>query len=248
MIMFVSIAYGQTNNYKYSITTPAVILPEGDVQTQIDAAGDSIYNDTTFVKVADISEDAYNTAAQDDSIWSAKIDSLYTAWNIADIGSGSGSGILGSDSVKFDSTSFQILVYVGDSVSYFNADSTKVIPTEPTEPTNLVTNGTFDSDLSGWTVGADWAWSSGTALHTASSAEEMTQTILEAGKTYDISIDISGRTAGAITVYFGGIGTTTWTTNGTHTDQVTANSSSFRISPWDTFDGAIDNIIVTEVE
>lgn len=57
----------------------------------------------------------------------------------------------------------------------------------------LVTNGTFDADLSGWSATGNWAWSSGAAVHTPSSGgENLSQSVFTAGKVYQISWEQAG--------------------------------------------------------
>lgn len=60
--------------------------------------------------------------------------------------------------------------------------------------TNLVTNGTFDTDLSGWTVtpfGTNWIWSAGTAQYNGvDEGGFLTQDILETGCTYQVNFDV----------------------------------------------------------
>jgi hypothetical protein len=62
----------------------------------------------------------------------------------------------------------------------------------------LVTNGVFTSDLTGWTAGAGWSWSSG-AKHTAGNTETFTQSItLVANTYYFVRVNASGATTGTL--------------------------------------------------
>ena len=70
---------------------------------------------------------------------------------------------------------------------------------------NLITNGTFDTDATGWNVGAGWAWESdglggGRMRHTAGSTAALSQSgTLVNGGFYIIYIDVGG-TTGSVTV------------------------------------------------
>jgi hypothetical protein len=122
----------------------------------------------------------------------------------------------------------------------------------------LVTNGAFTSDLSGWTdSGASWSWSAGTALHTAGSASTLSQNITVAtGNTYYIELTITGRTAGTISVSVGSVSmvdtgaTTTFGSNSTYKKTLVAAATgavALTLTPTSTFDGAIDTISVKNV-
>ena len=106
----------------------------------------------------------------------------------------------------------------------------------------IITNGTFTTNLSGW-VGAGWAWLASAAKHTPGSATALTQAaaVPVVGTTYALSITTSGVTAGQATIYVGGgylIGTT-----GTFTGYITATSAdALRVIPTDDFDGSVDSV------
>ncbi len=122
--------------------------------------------------------------------------------------------------------------------------------------TELVTNGTFDSDLSGWTAGANWSWSANKALHTATSAETLSQNILvTSGKYYQIEFTFV-RSAGDIKlnidgIYFINYGTIkTYSGSGTYKRTLIASgtgSKVFTITPSSTFAGSVDSITIKEV-
>jgi hypothetical protein len=115
----------------------------------------------------------------------------------------------------------------------------------------LISNGTFASDLASWTdSGASWSWSAGTALHTAGSSTTLTQAeTVTNGATYQIGITITGRTAGSIAVSLGavsviGSGTATaFAATFTRTLVAdTTGSVNLVITPTSDFNGAIDNV------
>lgn len=123
---------------------------------------------------------------------------------------------------------------------------------------DLVTNGAFTSDLSGWTdSGSSWSWSAGTARHTAGSPSTLSQNVtVNSGSTYLIEVTISGRTAGTVNLALGAVpvvdyGTTSIVSANTiFRRTVVAGASgsvALTITPSSTFDGAIDSVVVRNV-
>jgi hypothetical protein len=117
----------------------------------------------------------------------------------------------------------------------------------------LVTNGDFTSNLSGWTdSGATWSWVTGSAKHTSGSISNLSQNVtVTSTNTYLIDFTISGRTSGNVTITLGAVtlvdngATTTWSGNGTNKRTLVAAASgsvALTIVPSSTFDGSIDNI------
>ena len=134
----------------------------------------------------------------------------------------------------------------------------KGINSTATLGSDLVTNGAFTSDLSGWTdSGSSWSWVAGTADHTPGSASTLSQNVtVNSGSTYLIEITISGRTAGTVSLALGAVpvvdyGTTsTVSANTTFRRTVVAGASgsvALTITPSSTFDGAIDSVVVRNV-
>lgn len=122
----------------------------------------------------------------------------------------------------------------------------------------LITNGTFDSDLSGWEAfHPNWAWQTdggggGWARHTTGAGSSFTQDCgVSAGKTYRVIYKVGGMTQGNIRciVGNGGVGTTR-TANGTYEEDVaySGSGSTFFMQPLDgTFDGYVDDVSVKEI-
>jgi hypothetical protein len=119
----------------------------------------------------------------------------------------------------------------------------------------LVTNGTFASSLSGWTdSGATWSWSSGTALHTAGSASTLSQSVtVTSGTSYQLEFVMVGRTTGSVTVTLGSVtankgGTTAFTTS-TQVSLAAADSGSVTLSivPTADFNGSLDNVTLKSI-
>jgi hypothetical protein len=117
-----------------------------------------------------------------------------------------------------------------------------------TEGADSVLNGDFASDLSDWTAGAGWSWSAGTALHTAGNVATLYPAVSlapTAGNSYKIAFTVSGRTAGSITMTFGGVLGTVRDADGTYTAYVVASSTGNLIfTPTTDFDGALDDVSV----
>jgi hypothetical protein len=124
--------------------------------------------------------------------------------------------------------------------------------TAPLVGNELVTNGSFNSDLSSWTTnGSDWTWSSGTALHGTGNTSPLYQTItVSTSEIYKATFEVSGRTVGSVTLtvssaegsrYAGGNGTNTFYFKPTDT------GVNVTFTPTSTFNGAIDNVSVKQV-
>ena len=112
----------------------------------------------------------------------------------------------------------------------------------------LVTNGSFTSNLTGWS-GANWAWSSGAALHTAGATTPLTQsgTTATQGVTYKVTYTVTNASGvGSIYVYFGGVFSPFRSDSGSYTDYVTATATD-ALAIWVTtaFAGTVDTISVT---
>lgn len=68
--------------------------------------------------------------------------------------------------------------------------------------TDLITNGNFDTNLTGWTSAGGWTWSAGVASHAPGDTNPLTQTIAtQAGKYYYVSLNTGG--TGTVTLALG---------------------------------------------
>jgi hypothetical protein len=112
----------------------------------------------------------------------------------------------------------------------------------------LVVNGNFDTDTTGWTTQSGWSISGGTANANTTTAANVSQLgILTVGKYYKISFTISNFTAGfgailVITPNFVNV-----LGNGTYTVQGFANSTNFQVYAGPTSSFSVDNISVKEL-
>ena len=115
----------------------------------------------------------------------------------------------------------------------------------------LITNGGFTSDLSGWTdSGSSWSWSAGTALHTAGSASALTQNVaVTNGSTYQIEFTITGRTAGSISIALGAVSAIDWGVTAGFTSSAkrtliagASGSVALVVTPTSDFNGSLDTV------
>jgi hypothetical protein len=124
----------------------------------------------------------------------------------------------------------------------------------------LVANGGFITDLSGWTIsgtGTGWTWNAGTALHAAGNTETLSQNITVAnGTTYQVEFTLSGITAGGVTVSIGAVTLVcypwdiSFSNNGTWQRTLVASGSgaqALTFTPTNAFDGALDNVTVKAI-
>jgi len=137
----------------------------------------------------------------------------------------------------------------GGSVRVRSSRSTATLGSE------LVTNGSFASDLGSWTdSGASWSCSGGAALHTPGTASSLSQNVTVAsGTTYEVSVVMS-RTAGSCSIAIGSVsvisaGASASFASSANRTVVAAGSGSvtLAITPTVDFAGMIDSISVRPV-
>jgi hypothetical protein len=125
--------------------------------------------------------------------------------------------------------------------------------------TELVTNGTFDTDLSSWSYGggSDWAHNTASAKHATGNTTALSQniTVSNAG-VYHVTFAIAGRTAGDVAVTVGTVqaintpASNNFSSNTTYYRTVVANASgavALAFTPSSTFDGRIDTVSVKRI-
>lgn len=113
---------------------------------------------------------------------------------------------------------------------------------------DVVSNGTFTTDLTGWT-GTSWAHSSDTALHTAGDTDALTQDVtIVSGVRYKLTVTVTG-SAGTVTPSIGAVaGTAIAAGAGTVEQIIVAGASgtlALAFTPTTDFDGALDDVICT---
>jgi hypothetical protein len=133
---------------------------------------------------------------------------------------------------------------------------TGVAPTDAALGPELITNGTFTTDLSSWTVGANWAWSAATALHTAGATATIAQNIsVITGEEYLVQYSITGAIAGLLAVSVDGVTITSYNTietdvPGSYYATFVATSTGsvpLTFTPTSAFNAALDSVSVKRV-
>lgn len=113
----------------------------------------------------------------------------------------------------------------------------------------LVTNGTFNTDLSGWTVGgADWSWVGGAATHAATGATTLRQLTVSTAAHYRVKFTIIKTSGTSITAAFGGVTLVIQTANSTGSyvyDVLTTATTGFVFTPTSNFVGSVDTVSAT---
>ncbi len=115
------------------------------------------------------------------------------------------------------------------------------------EQDNLVVNGDFEDGENGWTLDSNWSITNGVATSDGLSNGFITtdDTIFTSGTTYKVTITVSGRTAGRVSLPYDGSGATYINTDGEHIQYYTPdNTEKAFIYGRDGFDGSIDNVSV----
>lgn len=117
---------------------------------------------------------------------------------------------------------------------------------DDTSGAEKVTNGTFTSDLSGWTAGASWQWSAGTASKFADGTDTLSQDVgVVAGSLYKV-VFTSVRTAGTWYVNLGGVDIGLYGGSYTQTAYVIARTTgALTFTPSNTARFTLDNVSVT---
>ena len=126
---------------------------------------------------------------------------------------------------------------------------------------DLLDNGTFDGDLSGWTAGAGWAYANGGAEHTPGNVATLTQDVtVSYDSIYLVSIYQGSISTSSVSFRLGTLGITasnpwvdigqTFLKNEFAYIATTAgdNSITLTITPSTTYDGTIDSIKVRKIQ
>lgn len=129
--------------------------------------------------------------------------------------------------------------------------STSFLPPESALGPELVVNGEFTNDLSGWSAGGDWYWNSGAAADGGVEDHTLTQTIpVEAGETYFIEATVTNVAGGSPSLLINGQTLHQWSpsSTGKKTGIITALSDgtalvlSGRMATW-----TVDNVSVRKL-
>lgn len=119
---------------------------------------------------------------------------------------------------------------------------------------DLVVNGSFTGDASGWTMGGgggapDWAYSSGAVTHGASGGTAALAPAVSLAPTpgarYRVRYTVSGYSAGTLTVSFGGVNDTAKSANGSYSFEVFAlSNANLALTPTTTLVATVDDVSV----
>jgi hypothetical protein len=110
----------------------------------------------------------------------------------------------------------------------------------------LVTNGTFDSDLSGWTAGSGWSWFSKEARLSSNTGTLESSFTPVSGKTYQINVK-STKGSGALAVSLGGVSIDIAGSD-TYTYYITAtNTNALTFTPTGSTSWRVDDVSVKEI-
>lgn len=129
---------------------------------------------------------------------------------------------------------------------------------------DLVTNGTFTGNATGWTLGGgggapDWAYNSNNVTHASgggtTALEPTTPLTIAAGTVYAVQLTLSSYASGSITISVGGASTmlgsgatATVGADGTHRFLITAsNTANLLITPTNDFAATLDTVSVQSV-
>lgn len=112
---------------------------------------------------------------------------------------------------------------------------------------DLVTNGAFTGNATGWTLGAGWAYgtndAAATLANTAMSQTPAVPTIL-AGVSYSLTFDATA-SAGSVRASVGGTNGTVRSTSATFTETIVAGATGVLSFTGTGFSGTIDNVVLT---
>ena len=236
---------GTTNG---AITTGAKTTFQADLLIDVDV-GDK------FVIVSDNATEwgeLYDITAVDDQVIGTNVQIFCASFNP-------------SNTIPTGSSMYMQSKHVTEGKLAVRADEISALITRTSEPLGTftgdqtvtaaeqVTNGAFTTDVS-WTKGTGWTIdtaNSNVAEAAAGVGSALSQ--VEAGVTnttkFAVSFEISGRTAGSVTLSLGGTPGTARSTDGKYNEIITAGATPPQISlaKDSSFDGNIDNLTVREV-
>lgn len=117
---------------------------------------------------------------------------------------------------------------------------------------NVLTNGDFASGTTGWTLGTNWAVSSGAVVHTSGSTASLSQNVtLTNGTTYQVDLSQVTGSAGSVTVSVGSYGSVLvnyWDTSKTFSFTASASGTQvFSITPSNDYSGSLDDFQIRAI-
>jgi hypothetical protein len=122
---------------------------------------------------------------------------------------------------------------------------------------DLVTNGTFTGNATGWTLGAgggapDWAYASNNVTHAnaggTTALQPTTPLTVVASTVYVVTFTLSSWTAGTVTPTIGGVAGVAVGANGTFKQVITATGTgNLLLTPTTTLAATLDTVTVTSI-
>lgn len=117
-----------------------------------------------------------------------------------------------------------------DNRDFFYDATLKNLLLSGTLGSELLTNGTFTGNATGWSLGSGWAYSSNSVSHTSNGTSGIQPstalTTVLTGYVYEYSVTISALTVGSVTLSVGGVTITAFSANGTYTGKFIATSNA----------------------
>ncbi len=113
---------------------------------------------------------------------------------------------------------------------------------EDTWPSNMVLNGSFTGNATGWTLGAGWAYGDNMVACTAGSADLLQTFVFVAGYTYYIEF-MAKVTSGSFVVKAGAVESDPITADGKYRLKLTSDGTSLTFTPT-AFTGYLDEIVI----
>lgn len=110
----------------------------------------------------------------------------------------------------------------------------------------LLTNPNFTGSATGWTLGANWAYSANAVCHTPGATATLSQAFSPVvGRKYTVTVSSINRTAGAYVIDVGGNTSATYSVDGSYQYTFTATTTgSLTLTPEAAFDGCIDSLSI----
>lgn len=116
----------------------------------------------------------------------------------------------------------------------------------------LITNGTFTGNATGWSVGSGWAYSSNAVVHSSNGTSAIQPstalTTVLAGYEYQYSVTVSALTVGTVTLSVGGVTIAAFSANGTYTGKLLATSNAnLTLTPTNTARLTVDDVSLKRI-
>lgn len=162
-----------------------------------------------------------------------------------------GSSITGATpgSVLFIGGTVSAPTIAQDNTHIYYEDFTNNLLIGGTEGSEIVTNGTFTGNATGWTLASGWAYSSNAVNHTGTGTGTLTRAVtIKKGSSYVLQFTLSSYTSGTLTASVGGETMQAVTAAGTYRFKFTATATTtLAFTPSGTSVYTIDNVSIKEL-